>query len=50
MKGIGRFFDPRPVESVGMLVVAGLGLAINLISMRILANGKDRASTSKAPI
>jgi cobalt-zinc-cadmium efflux system protein len=39
-EGVGRFFDPRPVESVGMLIVATIGLVVNLISMRILAAGK----------
>ncbi|NIJ38262.1 cobalt-zinc-cadmium efflux system protein [Sphingopyxis panaciterrae] len=47
VEGIGRFFDPRPVESVGMLVVAALGLVINLISMRILAGGKDSSLNVK---
>lgn len=47
VEGIGRFFDPRPVESVGMLVVAALGLLINLISMRILAGGKDSSLNVK---
>ncbi|MFN0045623.1 MAG: cation diffusion facilitator family transporter [Sphingorhabdus sp.] len=41
VEGVQRFFDPRPVESVGMLIVASLGLVVNLISMRILAGGKD---------
>ncbi len=41
IEGIGRFFDPKPVESVGMLVVATLGLVVNIISMRVLAGGKD---------
>lgn len=41
IEGIGRFFEPRPVESVGMLIVATIGLIVNLISMRILAGGKD---------
>ena len=41
IEGIGRFFDPRPVESVGMLIVASIGLVVNLISMRVLAGGKD---------
>ena len=41
IEGIGRFFDPKPVESVGMLIVATIGLVVNLISMRILAGGKD---------
>lgn len=41
IEGIARFFTPRPVESVGMLVVASIGLIVNLISMRILAGGKE---------
>lgn len=41
VEGISRFFDPQPVESVGMLVVASLGLIVNLVSMRILAGGKE---------
>ncbi|TXI83018.1 MAG: cation transporter [Flavobacteriales bacterium] len=41
IEGIGRFFEPRPVESVGMLIVASVGLIVNLISMRILAGGKE---------
>jgi len=41
IEGIGRFFAPQPVESVGMLIVATLGLLVNLIAMRILAGGKD---------
>ncbi len=41
IEGIGRFFDPRPVDSIGMLIVASIGLVVNLISMRILAGGKE---------
>ena len=41
IEGIGRFFAPKPVESVGMLVVATIGLVVNIISMRVLAGGKD---------
>lgn len=41
IEGVQRFFTPRPVESVGMLIVASIGLIVNLISMRILAGGKD---------
>lgn len=40
-EGVKRFFDPEPVQSVGMLIVAGAGLAINLVSMRILAPSKE---------
>jgi cobalt-zinc-cadmium efflux system protein len=41
IEGVGRFFEPRPVESVGMLIVASVGLIVNLISMRVLAGGRD---------
>lgn len=41
IEGIGRFLEPKPVESAGMLIVATIGLAVNLISMRVLAGGKD---------
>lgn len=41
IEGAGRFFAPQPVESVGMLIVATLGLLVNLIAMRILAGGKE---------
>ena len=41
VEGVMRFFDPKPVESIGMLIVASIGLIVNLISMRILAGGKD---------
>jgi len=47
VEGVGRFFDPRPVESLGMLAVAAAGLVINLISMRILAGGKDSSLNVK---
>ena len=41
IEGVGRFFAPQPVESVGMVIVATLGLLVNLIAMRILAGGKE---------
>lgn len=47
IEGIGRFFDPRPVESLGMLAVASLGLIVNLIAMRILAGGRDSSLNIK---
>lgn len=47
IEGIGRFFDPRPVESLGMLAVASLGLIVNLIAMRILAGGKESSLNIK---
>ncbi|MBS7456191.1 cation diffusion facilitator family transporter [Coralloluteibacterium stylophorae] len=34
-----RFLDPGEIGSVGMMVVAGLGLVVNLIGMRLLKAG-----------
>jgi cobalt-zinc-cadmium efflux system protein len=46
-EGIGRFYDPQPVQSLGMLAVAAIGLIVNLIAMRILTTGKDRSLNLK---
>ena len=43
----GRFNAPADVQPVGMLVVAVLGLAVNLISMRLLRSGKDSSLNVK---
>ena len=40
-EGIQRFMTPQPVQSLGMLGVAALGLLVNLLSMRVLVGGKD---------
>lgn len=40
-EGIGRLIEAQSVHAAGMLGVATAGLAINLISMRILAPAKD---------
>ena len=46
-EGIARFFDPKPVESVGMLIVAALGLIVNLIAMRVLSSGVEDSLNMK---
>ncbi|NBW75849.1 MAG: cation transporter [Sphingomonadaceae bacterium] len=46
-EGVARFFKPSPVESVGMLIVASVGLIVNLVSMRILAGGKEASLNVK---
>ena len=46
-EGISRFFAPEAVESVGMLIVASVGLLVNLIAMRVLAGGKDSSLNVK---
>lgn len=47
-EGILRFFEPEEVGSTGMLIVATFGLVINLISMRILAGGKETSLNVKS--
>ena len=42
-----RFSNPPAIESTAMLIVATLGLVINLISMRLLAGGKDQSLNIK---
>ena len=39
--GVRRLMAPSEVESIGMMAVAAVGLVVNLISMRLLAGGKD---------
>ena len=46
-EGIARFFTPAEVQSTGMLVVAALGLLVNLIAMRLLSAGKDKSLNMK---
>ena len=46
-EGVGRFFRPEPVGSTGMLIVAAFGLLVNLVSMRLLASGKDKSLNVK---
>lgn len=47
IEGIRRIFEPAEVQSTGMLVVASVGLVVNLIAMRVLAGGKDKSLNIK---
>jgi cobalt-zinc-cadmium efflux system protein len=47
VEAIKRFTDPQEVQSWGMLGVAAIGLAVNLISMRLLAAGRDKSFNVK---
>ncbi len=47
VEGIRRLVRPETVQSTGMLIVAVLGLGINLVSMRLLAGGKDKSLNVK---
>lgn len=42
-----RIKSPPAIESTGMLVIATLGLVINLVSMKLLAAGKDESLNVK---
>jgi len=46
-EGVGRFFVRAEVESTGMLVVAAIGLVVNVIAMRLLAAGKEKSLNLK---
>ena len=46
-EGVLRFFKPEAVGSVGMLIVASIGLLVNLIAMRVLVSGKDASPLFK---
>lgn len=47
VEGINRIAEPEPVQSFGMLVVAVLGFAINLVAMRLLSAGKEQSLNVK---
>ena len=47
VEGIRRILEPEAVQSIGMLIVAILGLVINLVSMRLLSGGKDKSLNVK---
>ena len=46
-EGIARFLEPVDVQSTGMLVVAAIGLVVNIIAMRLLAAGKEQSLNVK---
>ena len=47
VQAIGRFRTPEPVAATGMLVVAAIALAANLISMRVLMAGRGESMAMK---
>lgn len=46
-EAVGRFREPPEVASTGMLVIAALGLLVNLISMRLLKAGSGQSLNVK---
>lgn len=47
VEGIRRIIRPEAVQSLGMLLVAILGLVINLVAMRLLSSRKDQSLNVK---
>lgn len=46
-EAVGRFRQPPEVASTGMLLIASLGLVVNLISMRLLKAGSGKSLNVK---
>lgn len=42
-----RLIDPTPIQSTGMLIIAVLGLLVNLVSMKILASASGESLNMK---
>ncbi len=47
VEAVQRFREPEAVQSTGMLIVATIGLVVNLLSMRLLTAGKDASMNVK---
>lgn len=47
-EAIGRFVHPPEIAGTGMLVIAGLGLIVNLVSMKLLKAGSEESLNMKA--
>jgi len=41
-EAVGRFRNPEPIATTGVLVVAAIGLAVNALAMFILHSGRDQ--------
>lgn len=47
VEAVQRFREPETVQSTGMMIIAAIGLVVNLISMRLLTAGKDASMNVK---
>ncbi len=47
VEAVQRFREPESVESTGMMIVATVGLVVNLVSIRLLTAGKDASMNVK---
>ena len=48
IEAIGRLTNPPEVHSVPMLIVASLGLCVNIFSMRLLTSSADKSLNARA--
>lgn len=46
-EGYQRFVQPQDIQSLPMMLVAAVGLGVNLLSMRLLSSGKDSSLNVK---
>ncbi len=46
-EAVDRFRTPAPIQSTAMMVIAALGLVINLVSMRLLQAGSEKSLNVK---
>ncbi|MCB1505247.1 MAG: cation diffusion facilitator family transporter [Hyphomicrobiaceae bacterium] len=46
-EGYKRFVEPQEIQSLPMMLVATIGLGVNLVSMRLLSSGKDSSLNVK---
>lgn len=44
---VERFRKPEPIQSVGMMVVAAIGLVVNIVSMKMLQSGQEKSFNVK---
>jgi len=47
IEAVQRLREPESVQSTGMVIVAAIGLAVNLISMKLLMSGRDASMNVK---
>ncbi len=47
VEAVTRFQSPQPIQATGMMIVAVIGLAVNIIAMRLLTSGKNASFNVK---
>lgn len=44
---VERFRSPEPIQSTGMMIIAAVGLVVNIVSMRLLQGGQESSFNVK---